>query len=101
MFGSQFAAKVWSTDPADLRDQMRAVNKSAKTSIMMGYTFNPTSILNEYTAVSNVIKQYAPGLNSGASDPALLTEFLASLDQAGMPKIIAEEPEADCSFYRS
>ena len=102
MFGSQYLTKVWATDPVDLRDQMRAVNGAAKTSTLMGYTFNPSNVTDAFTAVSNVITQYAVGLNTGSSDPATdLPKFLAALDAAGMESIITENQKQIDEFTKN
>lgn len=65
-------------------------NKTAKTSVAMGFTFDNSSVKTEYTAVTNVIDQYLPGLLCGSVDPATeIPVFLQRLDEAGMNDIIA------------
>ena len=66
MFGNQFLAKVVKPDPADLRQQALALNKNAATSPMLGFAVDTSAFTNEYTAVINVITQYAPGLTAGS-----------------------------------
>jgi len=89
LFGSAYLAKVATPDPADLRQQALAVNKAATAAPLLGFAVDTSKFTDEYTAVINVITQYSPGLNAGSSDPAELTKFLAALDSAGMPKILA------------
>ena len=65
-------------------------NKNAKTSVAMGFTFDNSSVKTEYTAVTNVIDQYLPGLICGSVDPATeIPVFLQRLSEAGINEIIA------------
>ena len=102
MFGSQFLAKVVKPDPADLRQQALALNKNATTSPLLGFAVDPAAFTNEYTAVINVITQYAPGLTAGSSDPAtVMPKFLAALDDAGMQTIMTKVQEQVDAFIAS
>ena len=47
--------------------------------------------MNETTACSNVVKQYAYGLEVGAVDIDTVLEFQQALKDAGIDKIIAEK----------
>lgn len=91
LFGSQFLAKVWNTDPADMREQALAINKAAVVAPLMGYTVRTQGIADEMTAVRGVIDQYRPGLVAGSSNPdTVMPQFLAALNSAGINTIIAE-----------
>ena len=69
-------------------------NVLAKTSPAMGFIFDSSNVKTEYTAVSNVINQYLPGLSCGSVDPATaLPEFIEKLKSAGYDKIISEKQE--------
>lgn len=69
-------------------------NELAKTSPAMGFTFDSSEVKTEYTAVSNVIKQYLPGLSCGSMDPeTALPEFIEKLNAAGYDKILAAKQE--------
>ncbi|WP_338533650.1 ABC transporter substrate-binding protein [Paenibacillus peoriae] len=57
----------------------------------LGYSFIQANVSSEIAAVSTVIEQYAPALNSGALNPSkAMPEFLNALKAAGMDKIINE-----------
>lgn len=57
----------------------------------LGYSFVQTNVSSEIAAVSTVIEQFTPAINSGALDPAkAMPEFLSALKAAGMDKIIQE-----------
>ena len=65
-------------------------NQTAKTSVAMGFTFDNSSVKTEYTAVTNVIDQYLPGLICGSVDPTTeIPTFLQRLQDAGISEIIA------------
>ncbi|HWQ05608.1 MAG TPA: ABC transporter substrate-binding protein [Feifaniaceae bacterium] len=67
-------------------------NKSAKTSVAMGFTFDNSNVKTEYTAVANVIEQYLYGLVCGSVDPATeIPVFLERLEEAGLGTIITEK----------
>ncbi len=67
-------------------------NKNAELSVAMGFVFDSSNVQTEYTAVTNVIDQYLPGLSCGSVDPATeLPVFLQRLDEAGLGTIIAEK----------
>lgn len=64
---------------------------------LYGFIPNTTNVMNEVTAVSNVVEQYFDVLTYGDVDPAeKLPEFLAALKDAGIDKIIADyQAQAD------
>lgn len=69
-------------------------NKTAKTSPAMGFTFDSSSVKNEYTAVKNVISQYLPGLICGSLDPdSEIEKFVNALNDAGYQKILNAKQE--------
>lgn len=69
-------------------------NQTAATSPAMGFTFDASSLRTQYTAVTNVISQYLPGLQCGALDPETeIDKFIAALDDAGYQDILAAKQE--------
>ena len=92
MVGSQFKQLVHQGTPADNNDLMYRENHESKTSPAFGFTFDNSSVKTEYTAVTNVINQYLPGLVWGSIDPETdLPKFQAALKDAGLDAIIAEK----------
>lgn len=72
---------------------------NAENSKYMGYTFDPSSVTAEVTAVTAVIGQYGPALECGIVDPeTMIPEFLEALEAAGMSKII-EENQAQLDLW--
>ena len=87
-----YIAKQWETATKDLGTKMREFNKSAKKSKAMGWVFDSTAVANEVTACTNVIKEYAYGLEVGAVDvDEVLPKFQQALKDAGIDKIIEEK----------
>jgi ABC-type glycerol-3-phosphate transport system substrate-binding protein len=81
------------TNPDSLAWELEQ-NKNAKTSVAMGFTFDSSSVKTEYTAVTNAIDQYLPGLVCGSVDPATeIPIFLERLQEAGLGEIIAAKQE--------
>lgn len=72
-------------------------NQLAKKSPAMGFTFDSSGVKTEYTAVSNVIQQYLPGLLCGSVDPeVMIPEFRNKLSEAGLDTIIeAKQSQLD------
>jgi putative aldouronate transport system substrate-binding protein len=91
LYGNQFLMKVWEGNPPDLRQQILKENREAPVSALMGFLFNPASVQNELSAVTNVLAQYRTSLEIGIVDPETeLPKFLKALDDAGAERIIAE-----------
>jgi putative aldouronate transport system substrate-binding protein len=86
--GNQFIQyQMEGTDMADLQ-LMLEENKNSAMSPAMGFTFDSNIVANEYSAVTNVIGQYLPGLITGSMDPAEIPNFIDKLKAAGMDKIV-------------
>lgn len=94
--GNQFIQyQMAGTDMADLQLWL-SENKNSPMSLAMGFTFDNSSVANEYSAVTNVINQYLPGLITGSMDPAEITNFVSKLKAAGMDKIVqAKQQQLD------
>lgn len=87
-----YIAKQWATATKDLGTKMNEFNKAAKKSKVMGWVFDSTPVANEITACSNVVKEYAYGLEVGAVDvDEVLPKFQQALKDAGIDRIIEEK----------
>jgi len=94
LMGDEFLSHVWQGNPPTLWDQMKAFNQQALTnkSKAFGFTFDETPVKTEIVAITNVINQYAKGLEFGVVDPkTTLPEFIQALKSAGIDKVIAEK----------
>ena len=71
--------------------------ESAAVPPLYGFIPNTTNVMNEVTAVSNVVEQYSDVLMYGDVNPdEKYPEFLAALKEAGIDKIVADyQAQAD------
>lgn len=91
-FGDQLSAYFWDGTEEDFPEAVREMNENAIKSKAMGFAYDVTPVKNEYTAVTNVVNQYAAALSLGCIDPEeSLPKFLDALEAAGMDKIVAEK----------
>jgi putative aldouronate transport system substrate-binding protein len=89
--GNQFLTRVWEGNDPRLRELAKAENQSAPKSPLLGFSFDPVPIQNEISAITNIIAQYRPALESGSVDPAVeLPKFIKAMDAAGAEKVINE-----------
>lgn len=89
---NSYIGGTWSGKEADIGERMMAFNNSAKKSLAMGFVYDNSNVVNEVTACSNVVQQYAYGLESGSVDvDEVLPQFQKALKDAGIDKIIAEK----------
>ena len=80
-----------SYDDVMLKLQM---NKDNKRSPYFGFTFDPSAVINELTALQNVYNQYMPGLICGSLDPdTAISEYNNALKEAGIDNVIAAKQE--------
>lgn len=83
---------------ADISDMqlMLDENKTSAMSPGMGFIFDSNTVADQYSAVTNVINEYMPGLISGSMDPAEIPNFIAKLKAAGIDKIVeAKQQQLD------
>ena len=92
MFGNQYLSYVFEGDDPEIYIKTKEFSNSAIKSKALGFTFDSTPVKTEIAALTNVLDQFKPGLESGALDPEKnLPEFIAKLRAAGIEKVIAEK----------
>ena len=70
------------------------MNTEEKRSPFFGFSFDPSSVINEMTALQNAYNQYMPGLICGSLDPDVaIPEFNKALKELGIEKVIAAKQE--------
>lgn len=90
--GNQFNAYVWQGNAADLNDQTIAFNKNALKSKALGFSWDPTSVKDNISALTNVKNQYEVSLEDGVSNPeTVLPKFISALKAAGMGAVVKEK----------
>lgn len=90
-FASTFNAYLLPGQPDSVWDDTKKINASAVPSPIIGFNFNPDPVNSEIAQCNSVVDEFLPALETGSYDPAAqMPQFLAKLDKAGAPKIIAE-----------
>lgn len=90
LFGNQLLAKVWEGNELDIREKTKELNETAEISPLLGFSFDNANVSNEVAALTNVIAQYRPMLQSGVAQEKTYDEFIGALKAAGLDNYIAE-----------
>jgi putative aldouronate transport system substrate-binding protein len=92
MGGNWFLSYLNKIEPANRNEMAEEFNKTAKTSALLGYSFDPAPVQNEIAACANVYSELAISLNTGAVDPdKYASQLVTKMKEAGADKIIAEK----------
>lgn len=88
----QFLAYPEYGNSPDLWEQYETFNNGALKSEAIGFMFDQTPVINEYTAINNVYLQYQKSIEYGAVEPAsALEEMKTALESAGYQKYLDEK----------
>ncbi len=88
---NQFVCTPWATDGADIYQKIEDYNASSIISKTMGFTFDPSPVQDQISAVSNVRSKYYKALITGAVDPEeYIPLLLQEMEDAGSAEVIAE-----------
>lgn len=101
MFGNQFLNYVWDTEAADKWEQFKLFNENAINSPALGFTFNAEPIKSQASVTINIRKEFDPGLDTGAVDPAKADDYVKKLKANGLDAIIAEKQKQLDEFLTS
>lgn len=92
---NQMIAGVWEGNALDIWDQTTKFNDNAKISKAFGFTFNNSDVSNEFTALTNVVKEYQGELEFGFADPdSTLAEMNQKLKAAGLDTYMQAKQKA-------
>ncbi len=92
MFPNQYILKVWEGNSATLWPETKAFNDEAVHSKALGFAFDTTNVMTEYTACSNVYTEYQKSLEFGLVDPVEgIAEMVKKMEAAGLQLIIDEK----------
>lgn len=87
--------------PLDIAERYAAFADELIYSDNVGFTFDPTNVMIENAAVTNVIAEYLKPLAMGLSDPDVyLPQFLDALESAGVQSLI-DEVQAQLDAWRT
>lgn len=101
MLGNQFLNYIWDTEATDKWEQFQRFNEGSINSPALGFTFDAEPVKTQVAALKNVQSQYAPGLETGAVDPAKVDEYYNKLKQNGLDAVIAEKQKQLDAFLAS
>ena len=91
MYGNNFLAYFKEGQEKTDWEKTKEINDNAKTSPILGFSFDSTPVQNEIASVSAVLNEYILSLESGAVDPEkVMPEFLEKMKVAGSDKLIEE-----------
>ena len=88
--GNNFLVLPWGAQTADFREQQKESLNNALVSDYLGFACDTSNVTNEIAALSNVIAEYGPQLNSGHAAPDLLDEYIEKLHKTGIDLVIEE-----------
>lgn len=88
--GNVFNTYSTAGQPEDVWEQTKALNDSAKTSPILGFSFDPEPVKMEITNVSKVVKEYESLVGGELPVEETNAEFLEKLEVAGVDTVIAE-----------
>jgi len=93
LYGDQRAHYTWApSDPNRLQIAEEFNQKTLNNkSVAAGYTYNPANMINQLGAITVVLNQYLPALETGSVDPeSVYDEFISQLKAAGIDEVIAD-----------
>ena len=92
---NQYISGVWEGNPMDIYAQTEAFNDNSIKSKAMGFTFDNSAVMAEYTALTNVYNEYINQIILGFVEPeAGIAELNQKLKDAGLERYVAAKQEA-------
>ena len=84
---NQFITGVWEGNAIDIYEQTEKFNDDSVKSLAMGFTFDNSNVMAEYTALTNVYNQYINQIILGFVEPeAGIAEMNQKLYSAGLQR---------------
>jgi ABC-type sugar transport system, periplasmic component len=101
-FGNRMIDYVFTGDDPNKWKNLDAWNRAGIESKALGFIFDQAPVRTEIAAIMNVSDQYRSGINTGTVDPAkMVPEYVAKMNAAGLPKVIAEVQRQFDAFLAS
>ena len=89
--GNRFLLRIHESLPEDKWEQYEEFNASAEISPALGFCFDTAPVINEITAINNVISEFIPSLYVGAVDPdEYLPKAIEKLKKSGLDRVVEE-----------
>ena len=90
LYGNQFNVLPWEGQSSDFRTITQQEMAKAPTSAYLGFSCDTTAVQSEIAAVSNVLGEYRPSIDSGVASESDYQAFLDKMEASGLQKIINE-----------
>ena len=95
LFPNQYIGGVQVGKPADIYEQIVKFNKEAPVSKALGFSFDNSAVMSEYTTLTNVYNEYINQIMLGFVEPEeALKEMNDKLYASGLEKYMAAKQEA-------
>ena len=92
---NQYLTGVWEGNPLDIYEQTEKFNDESVKSKAMGFTFDNSAVMAEYTALTNVYNEYINQIILGFVEPeAAIAEMNQKLYSAGLERYMAAKQDA-------
>jgi putative aldouronate transport system substrate-binding protein len=89
---NQQISYIWDGQDTDIWDQYKDFNNNAKVKVSLGFKFDPSNVMNEITACTNVYQKYVPAFYAGSLDPeTTLSKLNKEMKESGIDTIIKEK----------
>lgn len=89
-------------NPEDQWLKVHEQNKTAKSSPLLGFMFDPTNVQTEISALENTISKYGTSLRTGEGDvEQLLAAQEEEMKQIGIDKVIEEAQKQVDEFVKN
>lgn len=89
--GNKYLTRMVEGTPDDIYEKYQEFDENAWRSPALGFSFDPTPVKAEYTAISNAYNEYMPAILTGTAEPeSTLPVALKKLEDAGLSKLLAE-----------
>jgi putative aldouronate transport system substrate-binding protein len=86
---NQFISHIWEGNTPDIWSNMKKDIDNSERSKALGFTYDPTTVQNQITALLNVKNEYYDAIGSGSVDPkTAIPKFNYALYNAGLQDVI-------------
>lgn len=100
--GNIFILPPQDVEGVNYYEEFKAYNNAGIGTTFLGFTFDPTRVINELAAIRNVRDEFQASVSTGVANPNVrVPEFIAKLNANGMQKVLTEVNSQLQMFYAS
>lgn len=98
--GTFFTVSQLATDEFNQWDEVKELNAKAKGSVLLGFSFDTSSVADELSNCIEIYRRYKSELLTGMAEPvSTVKEMIKEMNDAGLQKIIEEaQNQINASF---